>query len=134
MGKWVKRHIHKKHELVTVVPANFGPRFSAWWAALQPSWRLQDGDIFSKVPPKDETWSIVGKGGSAGLYIVIMTLSWWINSLDHDDMALSAWQIVADITWVLQQVSLRDKNLRGSKRACSDGDSMTDSKRYVQLC
>jgi len=49
-------------------------------------------------------------------------------------MALSAWQIVADITWVLQQVSLRDKNLQGSKRACSDGDSMTDSKRYVQIC
>ena len=51
--------------------------------------------------PENETWNLLKKGGSAGLYIVVMALSWWVATLKAESDDSQAWDIVNDVTWVL---------------------------------
>ena len=71
----------------------YRPSFIAWWSALQPSWCVSDSStVLSKNVPANETWAALGKGGSAGLYVVIMALSWWINTVGADAEGSGIWQ------------------------------------------
>lgn len=47
---------------------------------------------------------MLNKGGSAGLYVVVMALSWWIDNLTTDSNSLQAWAIVDDLAWVFSMV------------------------------
>jgi hypothetical protein len=107
--KWIKCHVKKKHEPVTISkPIEFGRQICAWWAALQPTWRiLVSGGYSREVPIEDgdsEPWSHLQKGGSAGIYIFIMALSWWIHAASNESNALdSLWLTIDDLYWVLSQ-------------------------------
>ena len=50
-----------------------------WWTAIQPSWRqsMVDGILTKDIPDDDsEKWGGLMKGGTAGIYMVIVALSW----------------------------------------------------------
>ena len=70
---------------------------------MQPSWRI-DGDLFVRSAPQGETWEGLRKGGTAGIYVVIVGLSWWIKSqiMERDP---NAWTAVHDISWVIQEMN-----------------------------
>jgi len=109
----------------------YGPSFIAWWSALQPSWRVSDSSaVLSKNVPANETWAALGKGGSAGLYVVIMALSWWINAVGADAEGSGIWVIVEDFTWVLQQVHEIKIKSHVKKRGTTVEES-TVAKRYA---
>jgi hypothetical protein len=108
VGSWIKRHIQKKHEPVSV-SSDYGSRFQAWWKAIQPSWRLTSSTSLSRDVPANsakETWAGLKKGGSAGLYVVVMALSWWIASLKGDLGDSRVYETVNDIAWVLSLVKV----------------------------
>ena len=46
----------------------------------------------------------IKKGGSAGIYVIVMRLSWWINTIqiEHD---IKAWIAVDELSWVLRQIN-----------------------------
>lgn len=75
-----------------------------WWRAVQPEWRKQTDGPLSRDAPEQESWASLKKGGSAGLYIVVMALSWWVVTLRDisDDPQICA--TVDDLTWVLSSV------------------------------
>jgi len=99
---------------------------------MQPSWRIISDGSFSKAVPTDETWSNLGKGGSAGLYIVTMALSWWVRVVQgNDDLAL--WAVVDDVCWVLGQLCEKGKVSRMTKRARDELDDPGSDKRYVSV-
>jgi hypothetical protein len=61
----------------------------------------------SREAPQDETWQILRKGGSAGIYFVIIGLSWWLQdeASDRDNTAYAdAWTIAEDLCWIFQQM------------------------------
>ena len=100
ISNWIKS---KKKDLVpSVNPGAYGKRFFEWWRLLQPSWRI-DGESFVLSAPKGENWEGLRKGGTSGIYIVVMGLSWWIKSqfMDRDPIA---WTAVHDVSWVIQQM------------------------------
>ncbi|KAM6500768.1 hypothetical protein JOM56_003782, partial [Amanita muscaria] len=105
VASWIKWHMYKKHEPVPVDPSEYGPHFSAWWKAIQPTWRLQedDGCRLNRSVPDGEVWAVVGKGGLAGFYLVAFALSWWIAALGSAPNE-EAWASVDDVSWVLRQV------------------------------
>jgi len=113
-----------------------------WWAAIQPSWRrvVADGELSRAVPP-DEKWEGLAKGGTAGICVVVMALSWWIKALGDNpaDNVGDAWVAVRDLGWVLTQMktALTSKiELRGSKRIrddLNDGVRSVKAKRYSRL-
>ena len=54
--------------------------------------------------PKGETWQALRKGGTAGIYIVVMGLSWWIKTQQAERDA-NAWSTVEDLLWVIQHMN-----------------------------
>jgi hypothetical protein len=75
-----------------------------WWTALQPTWRRTVDGTLTKDTPNDEKWGGLMKGGTAGIYTVVVALSWWIKALGNVADGGDALVAVRDITWVLDQV------------------------------
>ena len=132
VAQWIKRHVNKKHDPVTV-STDYPSCFVAWWNAIQPAWRIKPNGLLSREAPAREAWTSLKKGGSAGLYVVVMALSWWICKLEAGSDELWAWDIVDDVTWVLSSVMLAPPP-SGVKRALPDaadaesGDGSPPSK------
>ncbi|KDR65964.1 hypothetical protein GALMADRAFT_81289, partial [Galerina marginata CBS 339.88] len=105
VASWIKSK--KKTSPPDVEADNFGSAFMAWWIALQPNWRLSDDGSFNYKAPDNEDWHVLHKGGKAGLYTVVMALSWWIRALTPDIPFFRAWTAVRDVQWVIDQVSTK---------------------------
>lgn len=124
MQNWIRSK--KKVATPVINVGRYGPMFTAWWKKLQPLWRVQGDGTFGQNAPVEEDWQALRKGGTTGIYTVVIALSWWINAQgDEHDIAL--WDIVNDISWVIQQLRNQDSQLEGSsvpmKRAHEDGSA-----------
>ena len=98
----------KKKEVVPPVkPAQFGKQFMEWWTVLQPDWQKDNTEgllLFFHDVLTGKTWQGMKKGGTAGIYIVVMALSWWIQAqkAEHDVLA---WSTVNKFLWVIEQLN-----------------------------
>ena len=96
----------------------------AWWKVLQPAWRCTVDGILSTDMPKSETWATLSRGGSSGIYTVVIALSWWIRALPaqaevSDAGVVDAWAAVADLQWVMERMRLglgKSPSTQGTKR------------------
>jgi hypothetical protein len=105
----------------------------AWWIAIQPDWRIADDGSFNYEAPREEDWSVLHKGGKAGLYTVVVALSWWVRALTPDiTPSFRAWGAVADVQWVINQITLKFAPAGKKRRAEDSGPSDgVKKKRYV---
>ena len=75
---------------------------------MQPAWQhFQGADGPLNLGPDalmDETWNGLKKGGTAGIYVVMVGLSWWIRA-QHNQPDANTWAAVDDLSWVIQQMS-----------------------------
>ena len=66
------------------------------WKKIQPSWRVSGSEgvlpLFRNVPAT-ETWQAIRKGGTVGVYTIMMGLSWWIMAQRVE---------CNDVTWVIE--------------------------------
>jgi len=78
-------------------PSAYGVCFTEWWGGMQPAWRLfqsADGPLnLVRDPPKDKSWTGLRKGGTAGIYVVVMGLLWWIKAQQNKG-DVNAWQLL----------------------------------------
>lgn len=99
---------------------------------------MVDGTL-KKDALNDKKWEGLMKGGTAGLYTVVVALSLWIKALqggiiaDGGDASVA----VGDVAWVLDQVYrtlLSQQGSSGLKRGCDDSNEGTrKTKRWVSL-
>ena len=67
------QYAHKPSRGDTVTVPGFGVDVVNWWSNIQPEWRR-----FGQDSPQDPSaWSYILSGGSKGLFLVLMCLSWW---------------------------------------------------------
>ena len=77
-----------------------------WWSSCQPAWRRNDGWPL----PRDgdgatgADWGKVGARGQAGLFIVVMSTTWWAASIRSEEEWASFDDAVDDLHWVIEQV------------------------------
>jgi hypothetical protein len=105
-----------------------------WWVKMQPSWR--GGESLVKTLPEDADWEPVNRGGSNGLSVVIMALSWWVaatkNGGDGSDGKLHT--AISDMTWVLSQLIAAVNPETGTKRGREPSTAdEPESKRWVPV-
>jgi hypothetical protein len=131
VASWIKSR--KKNSPPDVDAEKYGSSFMAWWIALQPEWRLQDNGSFNYEAPKDEDWSALHKGGKAGLYTVVVALSWWVRALTAEIPSFRAWTAVRDVQWVINEIStkLTTTPPAGKKRQLEESAPSGKSKRYL---
>jgi hypothetical protein len=108
----------------------FAHSWWAWWESLQPGWRITNGRPFSQqIPLGGETWQSVYKGGPNGFFIVVLTISWWllsINKVFNDEFS----QAFNDLLWV----SDRMISIRSGKRLNDDSSGSNTRSNKKQVC
>jgi hypothetical protein len=143
---WIRSH--KKTVIPDIDIAVYPTQTLAWWKTNQPSWRIEGIDgmnplEFKRPATPDADWSSLNRGGTAGIYTVVMALSWWISRVGSEwSQELTAF--VDDLAWVLGEMSAPNPeegpSAQSPKRAheeVSNDESGTSSgrqvKRYVIL-
>jgi hypothetical protein len=136
VASWIKGR--KKDSPPDVEVEKYGSSFMAWWIALQPEWRICEDGSFIYEAPKDEDWSVLHKGGTAGLYTVVVALSWWVRALTPEITSFRAWGAVRDVQWVIDQICMKFAPAGGKKRRreqsaedLATSDISKKKKRYV---
>jgi hypothetical protein len=86
----------------TLDVASYRKIFKEWWANIQPSWR-NEGGTFMRNVPQDESWQTLKKGGTSGIYVIIVGLSWWVKA-QHVERDADVWALIGDLSWVIQQM------------------------------
>jgi hypothetical protein len=107
----------------------------AWWKGMQPEWRASldtDGTLIRDTPAYED-WLALKKGGTAGMYIVVVGLSWWVKAqTSGPDNSNDAWSAVADLLWVFRQINNIDSTAAvagTTKRAHDDDEEESQPKK-----
>lgn len=71
-----------------------------WWTEAQPKWRNTRNWPFPQDDVGTGDWDDLFLGGKDGLYIVVMSLSWWAHARDPvvDSKVEDA---ISDVCWVM---------------------------------
>ena len=73
-----------------------------------------------KDVPWGEKWDGLAKRGMAGIYVIVMALSWWIKVIETLAPEGEAWGVVQDLHWVLTQmqlaITMTGQGSQGAKR------------------
>ena len=84
--------------------------------------------------PQGETWQRLKKGGTSGIYVVIMGLSWLIGAeqSERSKKDTDTWTVVEDISWVIQQIKKGMKSKQIAQKRARDGEAeIFTRKMYV---
>ncbi|PPR07942.1 hypothetical protein CVT24_001010 [Panaeolus cyanescens] len=120
---WIKDK--KKHIVPKLTALKFGKEWIQWWHNLQPPSR-RDGDGIPQLRqnvPSEEWSKTLLKGGTAGIYTVVVALAWWVMSYPEEP---DLWSCVDDTKWVLCQLLATHAS---KKRAADDDAEIVVSKR-----
>ena len=82
----------------------FESRWVEWWSLIQPEWRDTSSWPFAQEEPsEDQDWGSLPNGGKDGLFLVVITLGWWVHAQDpSDDSRVD--DAIEDVTWVLKNL------------------------------
>ncbi|KAG2003600.1 hypothetical protein CC2G_004192 [Coprinopsis cinerea AmutBmut pab1-1] len=103
---WIRSH--KKDIPPDVSTERYSAEFLTWYRNLQPEWRVvgvegNDPSAFAREVPAEASWGCIRNGGSAGLYTVLMALSWWIVK-SRGAIESTAASVISDMTWLLEEL------------------------------
>ncbi|KAJ7728989.1 hypothetical protein B0H14DRAFT_2409818 [Mycena olivaceomarginata] len=71
----------------------------AWWKAINPEWRLRDGEL---IQEGNGSWTVLRCPGQNGLLNVVVCLKWWYCAMETPS---DAWKsAVLDVKWVLEKI------------------------------
>lgn len=76
----------------------------AWWTACQPSWQQNHGWPLPRDQCNGIKWGKLAARGQNGLFVVIMSTTWWAASLKSADDRRLFDEAVDDIRWVIEQI------------------------------
>lgn len=122
------RNYAKAPVLTTSKLRIFVSRWKLWWKELQPTWRNMDEWPPTRTSDTAENdWSVLSQGGCNGLYLVVVSLGWWlVAAAKAGNEASAVYQevtnAVMDVEWVFDQILIQ---------VCSPGRS--SSKRASPL-
>jgi len=75
-----------------------------WWLTIQPTTRKDWPPSYNPLPG-DFSFDYFNRGGPNGVFLVILCLTWWANSLTPDTDHTSFGLVVHDVNWVLEQIA-----------------------------
>ena len=134
IGQWFKMHrpYDKQPDLADSIPT-YRQSWWAWWELLQPTWQKS----FATDVPLTADWSCIAKGGQNGIFVVVLSVGWWLVGIrDAGAVEFTEFSLAFnEVMWVLGHVrnSLRGTNLKRVRD--EDGPTRKGrSKRYMTFC
>ena len=123
VGWWFRigRRDFTKKALPTIKSVEeFQAKWIKWWSAAQPKWRDTRSWPFQTDNASGKDWGHLLKGGKDGMYLVVVSLGWWIHAQDSSEESHLD-NAIRDVSWVLQNLLRRLST------------NATTSKRYLEL-
>ena len=102
-----------------------------WWSVIQPKWRdtgIWPFEEFGKASPLKRDWGDFVNGGKYGLFIVVLSLGWWIEARNPLEDSMVD-EVLADVLWVTDNL-VRFLSVNPSNNdtdADDDSDSSIDT-------
>lgn len=103
---WMSRHRRYDKPPPIDAVAAYGTSWKVWWAAQQPECRI-DGEsswpLRREVDKTEAEWSGLFKGGENGLFMALLSASWWMAKAEGADRDACV-HVVEDLRWVFEQL------------------------------
>lgn len=74
-----------------------------WWTKAQLEWRNVEYWPFSQDDTGTGDWGDLFSSGKDGLYIFIMSLSWWVHTLDPGADP-KVYKAISNVSWVMEHI------------------------------
>jgi len=105
VGIWMKGRSYDAGRLPFVADTNaYGKSWVAWWTACQPTWRQKKGWPLPTEQGNVTNWGKLTARGQNGMFIVIMSTTWWAASLKPTDDRGMLDEAISDVRWVIEQI------------------------------
>ena len=85
--------------------ATYAESWKLWWIECQPQDRAAASWPFPREPLSATQWGRLTNGGKYGLFLLVMSLSWWVGSLDPASSSSELAAAMSDLEWVLHQLT-----------------------------
>ena len=103
---WMKTRLYSADRIPFISDTSaYGRAWTTWWMACQPSWRQNKGWPPPRDEGKDPKWGKLTARGQNGMFIVVMSTTWWAASLKPSDDRAAFDEAVEDIRWVIERVT-----------------------------
>ncbi|KAF9781857.1 hypothetical protein BJ322DRAFT_1010522 [Thelephora terrestris] len=86
-----------------------------WWTSCQPPWRRGKGWPLPRDNEGTTNWVKIGARGQNGLFLVVVSTTWWAFSIRSEEEWVEFDKAVDDIRWVIDQVMESHKALQASE-------------------
>lgn len=116
--QWINtgRRFDRPPVLNTPLATAMAKSIRRWWCDIQPSWR-NAGDTWPLDRSKSRgSWEPTCRGGSCGLFLVVLVLSWLPPKLKYNTATVS--DTLDDVLWAMQEIN----------RVAADGSQSTTTK------
>ena len=105
-----------------------------WYCRLQPLERGSSWPLVRADSPRDWDWKALKKGGSGGIYLLLVAISWIPICGAQDDQKFK--DLISDVKWVLavltELIILPMAPKKGNKRAIEENGSVTRKRQKKQ--
>ena len=85
--------------------AAYAERWKLWWIECQPSARGTASWPLLREPLSVTQWGRLMNGGKHGIFLFVMSLSWWARSLELAPSSPDLTAVIGDLDWVLHQLT-----------------------------
>ena len=84
----------------------FGAAVIEWWLTIQPITRKGWPPTYEQLPG-DFSFDYFNRGGPNEVFLMILCLLWWANTLTPNDDHGNFQLVVHDVHWILEQIASR---------------------------
>lgn len=106
VGRWFRngRRGFRKQDVPTIKSIRvFEKEWVEWWSAAQPEWRDTSDWPFEQEDADGHDWGGLIDGGKDGLYVVMVSLGWWVHAKDSsEDSKID--EAIEDVAWVIDSL------------------------------
>jgi hypothetical protein len=114
VAKWMKYRDYTTDRIPFVSDvASYRNSWILWWTSCQPAWRRSKGWPLPREDEGTTNWVKVGIRGQNGLFLVVMSTTWWAYSIKSEEEWREFDEAVEDVEWVIGQVAHSLKALQG---------------------
>ena len=97
------------HKYQSPPPIDKAPTYTStwceWWSLIQPDWHTDSVTWpMLKNDIEDEKWTDVMKRGTNGIFLAILSVSWWYAQCGAGDERNECEEAILDICWVLERM------------------------------
>ena len=106
MSQWLKKKSYAlEHSPFISDVSSYHNDWIQWWTSCQPAWRREKGWPLPRDNGGTCDWVKVGARGQSGLFLIVLSTTWWAYSIQSEEEWEKFDEAVDDIEWVIGHIT-----------------------------